>query len=242
MGTNDVMEPIAETEQIFEELEKYGYVDNLRAELGRRADAVKVLVPELVGLSLAALEDGVAFTMVATDADVAVLDAIQYLVAGPCVDAADTGQVLDFRVDEAEDERRWQTFARATAAKAVASTLTLPVQDGDRVVGSINLYAASTGAFGGLHPEIAAIFGAWAPGAITNADLSFQTRRTAERAPEALRVTMRVETAVGVLMEAESVDADTARGLLDEAAQRAGVPTEELADAVLELFEAPGER
>jgi GAF domain-containing protein len=119
----------------------------------------------------------------------------------------------------------------------VAATLTLPVHHDGRVVGSVNLYAAATGAFRGLHGEIAKIFGAWAPGAITNADLSFRTRAAAAHAPQTLHITMRVETAVGVLMEAESVDADTARGLLVEAAQRAGVTTEVLADAVLELFD-----
>jgi GAF domain-containing protein len=233
------MEPIPETSEIIAELEKFDYVAGLRGELVRRAKAVRALVPDLVGLSLAALEDDVAFTLVATDAQVAVLDAIQYLTGGPCVDAARTEQVRTYSSDEPDDERTWQTFAMATAAKAVASTLTLPVLDDDKVVGSINLYAASTGAFGGLHSDIASIFGAWAPGAITNADLSFQTRRTAEHAPEALRGTMRVETAVGVLMEAESVDADAARGMLVNAAQRSGVTTQVLADAVLELFEPP---
>lgn len=233
------MEPIPETSELIEELERFEYAADLRTELDRRARAVRALVPELVGLSLAALEDGVTFTLVATDADVAMLDAVQYLAGGPCVDAARAEQVLTYSSDDADDERTWQTFARATAARAVASTLTLPVLDDGKVVGSVNLYAASSNAFGGLHREIADVFGAWAPGAITNADLSFQTRLRAQQAPESLRGSMRVETAVGILMEAESVDADTARGLLVDAAQRSGVTTQLLADAVLDLFESP---
>ena len=230
------MEPIPETAEILEELEKYDGSD-LRSELDRKATAVRRLVPELVGLSLAALEDGITFTLVATDADVAMLDAVQYLAGGPCVRAAHSDEVVDHDYDQPDDERRWHTFAMATAAKAVCTTLTLPIHKGDRVVGSVNLYGAAPGAFRGLHETIAAIFKAWAPGAITNADLSFQTRRSAELAPEALRTAVRVETAVGVLMAAESVDVDTARRLLEDAAQRAGVSTEDLADAVVELFE-----
>jgi GAF domain-containing protein len=235
-GYSYVVEPIPETAEAIEELESFGYLTDMRVDLDRKAKAVRALVPELVGLSLAALEDGITFTLVATDADIAMLDAVQYLTGGPCVDAVHAGEMIQYRSGRPDDERAWQTFAQATAAKAVAATLTLPVHHDGRVVGSVNLYAAATGAFRGLHNEIAKIFGAWAPGAITNADLSFRTRAAAAHAPETLHITMRVETAVGVLMEAESVNADTARGLLVEAAQRAGVTTEVLAEAVLELF------
>jgi GAF domain-containing protein len=229
------MEPIPETAALFEDFGQY-YDIGLLEEIRRRAEAVRDLVPDLVGLSLAAVEDGVAFTLVATDADVAVLDAIQYAFGGPCVDAPRAEQVLEGELEDPDDEERWHTFARASSAKAVASTLTLPMLDGEKVVGSVNLYAASGGAFGGLHEEIADIFDAWAPGAITNADLSFRTRNTAERAGEILHATMQVEMAVGVLMAAESVDADTARHLLEQAAQRAGATLDEVADAVLEVF------
>ena len=190
---------------------------------------------------MASLEDGVAFTLVATAAEVAVLDAIQYLVGGPCVEATEAEQVLDYEPDVSVDEDRWHTFARATAAKGVASTLTLPILSRGRVVGTVNLYAASARAFAGLHREIADIFGAWAPGAVTNADLSFRTRRTAEKAPATMRAAMRVDIAIGILMERASVDADQARALLNYAARRAGVTVELLADTVVEIHDAPRE-
>lgn len=80
------MEPIPETVAAIEEFGKF-YDADLLAELQQRAEAVRELVPDLVGLSLASLDDGVGFTLVATDADVAVLDAIQYVGGGPCVDS-----------------------------------------------------------------------------------------------------------------------------------------------------------
>ena len=227
------MEPIPETATLIEEFGQF-YDGDLLGDLERQAQAVRVLVPDLVGLSLAAFEDGVAFTLVASDADVAVLDAIQYVMGGPCVESPLAEQVLVYDSDVPEDELRWQTFARATAAQAVATTLTLPVLMVGRVVGTVNLYAASAGAFRGLHRDIAEIFDAWAPGAITNADLSFQTRRTAEQAPGRARAAMRVNLAVGMIMEAQSVDDATAREVLEEAAQRAGVTVEELADSLID--------
>jgi GAF domain-containing protein len=234
------MEPIPETSALFEEFGMF-YDPDLLDELKRTAQAVRELVPDLVGVSLASIADGAAFTLVASDVDVAVLDAVQYISGGPCAEVPQAEQVLEYDTDRPVDETNWQRFASATAAKAVATTLTLPVLDGGKVVGSVNLYAASSRAFVGLHQEIAKIFDAWAPGAITNADLSFQTRQTAERAPELLRATMQVQTAVGILMEAESVDAETARGLLEEAAQRAGVAPEKVADTLLRAFESPEE-
>jgi GAF domain-containing protein len=237
LGTGRGMEPIPETAALIEEFGKFYDVD-LLDELQRKAEAVRGLVPDLVGLTVASLEDGAAFTLVASDADVATLDAVQYVAGGPCVEAPRAEQVLEYDSGQPDDEERWRTFAKATAAKAVATTLTLPILHEGRVVGSVNLYAASDGAFDGLHREIAAILAAWAPGAIVNADLSFRTRETAEHASQAVRTTMRVEMAMGVLMEAQSVDADTARALLEEAAQRAGVPVQELAGVLLEAFDS----
>lgn len=233
------MEPIPETAELLGELSEI-YGADLLEGLRTKAEAVRKLVPELVGLSLAALSDDVAFTLVATDDEVAVLDALQYLAGGPCVDAPPAERVVLYDSDEPDDEGHWEAFARATAARAVATTLTLPVLDGAKaVVGSVNLYAAASGAFRGLHPEIAAIFSAWAPGAVTNADLSFQTRHSAEDALHHHHATMRVDAAVGLLMASRQVDAATARDLLEDAARRAGVTTGQLAATMLEAFEKP---
>ncbi len=184
------MEPIPETTEVIGELEKW-YDSKLLHELHRRAEAVRELVPDVVGLSVGSLENGVACTLVATAAEVAVLDAIQYLVGGPCVKAPEADQVLDYEPNVSVDEERWQTFARATAAKGVANTLTLPILHHGRGVGTVNLYAASARAFTGLHQDIADVFGAWAPGAVVNSDLSFRSRRTVEVAPAVVRAAMR---------------------------------------------------
>ena len=125
---------------------------DLLAELQQRALLVRRLVPDCVGLSLASVEHGVTFTLVATSDDIAVLDAIQYLYGGPCVDAAHTDEALEFvRGDAVVDEYNWQRFARATSATGFSSTLSLPILDNERIVGTVNLYAASAQAFAGLH-------------------------------------------------------------------------------------------
>jgi len=232
-GYRSAMDPIPETASLIDELSTF-YDGDLLGDLQRQAEAVRDLVPDLVGLSVAAFRDDVTFTLVASDREVAVLDALQYLAGGPCVDAVQAERVLEYDFAAPDDEAHWHAFAKAGAAKAVATTLTLPILHGSKVVGTVNLYAAASGAFRGLHREIADIFHAWAPGAVTNADLSFQTRRIAEGSPERMHVRMQIDAATGLLMAERSIDADTARELLDRAAQRAGVTTHELAKIMIE--------
>lgn len=102
-----------------------------------------------------------AFTLVATDADVAVLDAIQYAFGGPCVEAPRAEQVLQYDADSPVDERRWQSFAQTTGVKAVAATLTLPILLDGKVVGAVNLYAASVARSAGFTSSWR---GSWARG------------------------------------------------------------------------------
>ena len=234
------MEPIPETVEAIEELSVAADSD-LLADLRERARLVRSLAPDCVGLSVASVEHGVTFTLVATSAEVASLDAVQYAFGGPCVDAAHTDEVLEFNSDDDSlDERDWQDFAGATAARGVASTLSLPILDGDQVIGTVNLYAASPQAFTGRHNALAVIFNAWAPGAVTNADLSFSTRETARHAPQKLRDDSRVQMAVGLIASRAEVDVDDAHHLLIEAARRAGVKAVDLAEIIIETRRTEG--
>jgi GAF domain-containing protein len=233
-GYHVLVEPIPETVETLEELARFTTGD-LRQRLVGQATQVRELVPDCVGLSLALIEDGVTLTLVATSEEIAVLDGVQYLFGGPCVDSAKGEQVMEFHNDDVLDERMWQHFAQATSAAAVASTLTLPVLAEGAVVGSVNLYAASRNAFGGLHRDIARIFDAWAPGAVTNADLSFSTRESAERAPEKLREDLRVQMAVGIIAASHDIELAAARDELSDAARRAGVSEATLAEAIIAI-------
>lgn len=114
----------------------------------------------------------------------------------------------------------------------------LPILDDDRVAGSVNLYASQPHAFDDHHQQLALILDAWAPGAITDADMRFETRLAAQRAPEILREQMLVAQAVGTVIAAEGIDPDTAQDLLEAAAARAGLAPVDLARLVLETYES----
>jgi GAF domain-containing protein len=224
------LEPIPESIEALDELDPSGDTDDLLAHLQQLANRAQALVPDLVGVSVARFDRGLTFTLVATAEEVAVLDAIQYAAGGPCVDAGHEGQVREFHNDDVLSETQWQMFAAATAARAVRSTLTLPLVGPDGgAVGTVNLYAGSVRAFGGHHEEMADLFGAWAAGAVANADLSFMTRRTAQEAPGRVREAVIIDTAVGILAANQDVDVETAERRLRTAAQQAGVSVAQLA-------------
>ena len=228
------MEPIAESSRAVEDYGPFAtHEGDVLDELRERADRVRDLVPACIGLSLALADDGVSFTMVATDEEMAVLDALQYAVGGPCVEAVKADRVLAYTHEQLMEEEGWQLFAQATAAASIASTLTLPIVVEGRVAGSINLYATTGDAFTGHHEQIAGIFDAWAPGAVANADLDFSTRVVAERAPQVLRDQIRNQIALGILMKDQDIDVETARARLHDAAQRAGVTVVMVAEQLI---------
>ncbi|QCW49306.1 ANTAR domain-containing protein [Nocardioides dongxiaopingii] len=227
------MEPIAATGEVFEEFRSLGIDTDLRDYLLERAEEVRKVVPSCVGLSLASMKHGVTFTLEATSREFAALDSVQYLDGGPCDSGAHEGEMLEYNADDPTDERRWELFAASTAAHNVASTLTLPLVVAHQVAGTVNLYASRTDAFKGHHDEVAAIFGARAHEAVTNADLGFRTRRDAERAPRVLRDQNDVTRAAGVLMTRHGIDRETARDLIEQSARRGGVSDGDLAREIL---------
>lgn len=218
------LEPLPETRHVLDAVGVWSDA-NLMTELTRKGELIEDVVPNLVGVSLALLRDGVTFTLTATQEHLALLDAIQYAFGGPCVDAALHNETVLGGDSEAGllDEQRWVHFARASAAHGVMSTLSLPIHVDGRVHGGANLYAATPDAFAGKEEQIAHILGAWAPGAIHNADLSFSTRETARRAPQVMADRALVDQATGVIIAAMRVDQDEARQIIVDAARRAGI-------------------
>ena len=228
------MEPIPETSEAVAEFGPFAHEElDLVEHLKASSELVQEVVPTCTGITLSSKADGVSFTLVSSDAEVAVLDAIQYTVGGPCVESVKAEQVLAYTQEDFLDEEGWQLFAQATAAASIASTLTLPILAEGVVAGSINLYATTRDAFTGRHEQLAAIFGAWAPGAVTNADLGFSTRTVARQAPLVLREQVRIQVALGVLMKDQELDVESARARLYDAARRAGVTVAMVAEALV---------
>lgn len=236
------MEPIDETQEAVDEYGPFSYRGgDLLQRLGALSEQVEHEVPTCVGLSLSLREVGATFTLVASDKHVAVLDAVQYVDGGPCVEAIDSGVPTAFLADpQTEPDRQWSLFSRAATTVGIRSTLSLPVLRGGLVSGGFNLYASSVGAFDGHHDMLAQVLGAWSGGAVTDADLGFASREVARRAPALLRVETRIIVAARLLERAGVSSHDAAEQRLRDAAVRAGVPLGAVVDTVIDLL-GPGE-
>lgn len=230
------MRPIPQTVQLASELGRGDASFDLLSHLQDVADRIQDVVADCIGLSITWVDEGVTFTLVASDTEIAVLDAVQYLSGGPCVEGVDRGTGLHWSNTDPLDERRWQRFAQATAARAVRSTLTFPLVAQGLVVGSANLYAAADRSFEGHAERLASIVGASADDVVRNADLSFATRAIAESAPDALCASDVHQQAVGVLAGWLGVDEIEAAERLDDAASRAGMASHALAAALVLLL------
>lgn len=235
------MEPTPDTARTLNQLdpvpgdEDDALVDSFR-EAGR---SVLDLVPDCIGFSISRLEDGLVFTMLSTAEDTAVLDAMQYLDDGPCLEAVRREELVETSTDDPLDEGRWLLFATAASELGVRSTLTLPIYEHEQVSGSVNLYAASADAFEGHHDRLAEFFGAWSSGAVTNADLSFESRRRSERGPALAEDLNRVQVAIGIVAATLSVDVDAATERVRRAADLAGVSEATLARGLIALVRPP---
>jgi hypothetical protein len=228
------VEPIPETLEAIGELGP-GLDDGTQLEqLRHQADVARSIAPDLVGVSVALRVEGLTFTLVSSDHRTAALDGVQYATGGPCLDALDTEQGMAAGTGALLSESRWQAMARASAAAGIRSTVTFPVVHGGEVAGAVNLYGRTDDAFDGRLRLLAACFGAWAPGAVSNADLSFSTRRLAEQAPQQLRDLALVDTAVGVVAASRELGIEAAQEHLEDAARRAGITVVELARMIVD--------
>ena len=214
-------------------LASYGRDRHLETSITRIGERVRAIVPECIALSLGLVEDELTFTLVSETRDVAVLDAIQYIDGGPCVAATGGGEVHVAQPEELTDEDLWLLFARAQSVAGVASTLSLPILQDDRVVCGVNLYASTPDAFDGHHDELADACGAWAGGVVTNADLTFTSRLRAAAAPTRLRENAFFDAATGYVAAHQSIDTEAAATKIREAAVRAGVSTADVARFLL---------
>jgi GAF domain-containing protein len=228
-----MLEPIPETREALAELIAIEdpEMDEVLARMALRAHAI---VPELVGLSLGLLEEGLTFTLVASNSALASIDAAQYLEDGPCLDAVgENPRDIETKIEDLFDEGRWRLFAETSAAAGIASSLSMPILREGRVIGGVNLYASSPEAFSGRHEQLALALDTDPATAIANADLSFSTRLRAAEAPSKIRDAQTIETAVGVLSALLGVAIDVARERLRKAAARAGIQEALLARVLL---------
>ncbi len=161
-------------------------------------------------------------TFGATHAVVHQADQLQMgLDEGPCMSAIRVER--DVCIDDTTTDPRWPSWGPAAAGLGIRSVLSIHMADLDKpTVGSVNLYAHRTGAFGPDDLELAGIL----RGHATTAYLKARTYSAVNRAV-ATRTT--IGQAQGILMERFDIDADQAFAVLRRYSQAENVPLREVA-------------
>lgn len=109
-----------------------------------------------------------ARTVVFTGPLAAELDERQYAAGhGPCMDAARTGQTILLDVDG--EDPAYPDFSRSARRAGVTQVLSVGLPVPRRILGSLNLYAASDPVLTGDDVEVAEAFAAFAAVAVANA-------------------------------------------------------------------------
>jgi len=227
------VEPIPESADALSRLGAYAEGSDLRAVLAGAVAAAAVVIPRCVGVSVTLYDDGVPFTITCAPPETAEVDAAQYLDGGPCVETASGGEEQHVPDLDLMDEDVWQEYAAMASTHGIRSSLSLPIGRDGTISGAVNFYSAEPDAFAGRDEALARLFGIRVEDAVRNADLSFHTLHQARQLPETLDERATVAQAVGVHMARHGTDVDTAGAQLARAAELAGIPLVQLAQAVI---------
>ncbi len=190
-------------------------------------DASVELIPGCDHASISRMQGSSLVSASSNDGIGIALDGIQTgAEEGPCLDSIRRGEILA-SADLADDDR-WPTYGpHAVEATGVRSSLALPLHDGRRTVGALNLFAETVGAFG---PEggdsdaeaVASVLAAHATPALVAA----LHRQDMAAALESRDV---IGQAKGLLMARSGLDEEAAFGLLVKASQRMQLKLAEVA-------------
>jgi len=145
---------------------------------------------------------------------------------GPCLDAIRTGEIVG--AADLEHDERWPTYgSRAVETTTVRSSVALPLHDGRRTIGALDLFSDEVGGFGDgggdVHAEaVASILAAHATPALAAALFRDDMRAAIESRDV-------IGQAKGILMARSGVDEEAAFDLLRRASQRMQVKLADVA-------------
>jgi len=190
-----------------------------------------VTPPASCGITLR--QDGRPMTVSSSDDLAAAVDEIQYgHDEGPCLQALATGVVVN--VPDLGEESRWDGYRRQALAHGVRSSLSLPLSAHGQLVGALNLYAATAGAFSDADQVTEASAVAGQVEAVLGVVLRLaELVELTEQLRSALEGRSVIDQALGVLMGQQRCSAAEAFNLLRQASQHRNIKLRVLAAEIV---------
>jgi len=160
------------------------------------------------------------------------VDLVQYDTGeGPCLAAIQGSHIV--RVDILEADERFEHFAPGALDRGVRSVLSIPIDANDRTVGALNLYGGSADAFGPDAERVLVPIAAYAGEVIAASDVYAHSLELFDEILEELATTSMIDSAIGVLMAHTESGPDTARRMLEDAAEARDASLRDTAEAML---------
>ena len=179
------------------------------------------------------------YTVTSSD-DLAVqVDEVQYdQHEGPCLQALHDGAPI--YVEEMRAEVRWPSYVVRAIEVGVRSSLSLPLQVGDEVIGALNLYSRQPEAFDERLRQNLGIFVTQAAAALTMVLRQARQDQVSTQLEQALASRTTIDQAIGILMAQQRCTADEAFALLRAHSQRNNRKIRDIAaDMIVRVAGAP---
>jgi GAF domain-containing protein len=200
--------------------------------LSRVAELAIEAVPPAEMVGIAMVVKGRGRTARVTDETTPAVDQDQYEAAdGPSLTSFDEQRIV--AIDSTLQPGRWQVFQDVAAEHDVLSTLTVPLEVGQKAVGALNLYARSERAFGEAEVETGTLFATQAAVVLVNSQAYWDEHELGDRLREAIAHRVVIEQAKGILMAAQPCGPNEAFVMLVKASQRENVKLRHIAQRVV---------
>ncbi|MHA3703774.1 GAF and ANTAR domain-containing protein [Jatrophihabitans sp. YIM 134969] len=210
---------------------------SLEAYLVRVADlAVQVFDPPATcGVSL--YVDDTPVTVAASGLVAGQVEETQYAAGeGPCLHTMRTGETVD--VPDLAADSRWPAYRTHAMALGLGSCHTVPLSDGVRTVGALNVHAATVHAFDDDTRRALRLFAAQTSAALELLRREAQQRKLGEQLQEALASRAVIDQAMGIVMATRRCTAEDAFAFLRRTSQNAN---RKLRDVATDLVGAVAE-
>ncbi|MGY1708967.1 ANTAR domain-containing protein [Geodermatophilus sp. SYSU D00758] len=196
-------------------------------------------IPGAEATSITLIRGDRAFTAAYSAPMALAADELQYERGyGPCMDAARGGLLL--HIADMRTEQRWPDYAARVLDVGVRASLSVPLPYQGDLIGALNVYSGTAGAFSG--PEAAARGEEVAEAiavAVVNADAHHRVGEEARNMRLAMQSRAVIEQAKGVLMAQRRIGSDQAFDILRAASQRSNRKLRDVAAGVVASTTAP---
>jgi GAF domain-containing protein len=229
--TRPTPDPDADLVQLaFDELGRMPFAEHsLESVLQKVTDLAARVLPGEAVTSVTIVAEGRSSTVAASGPLAFELDQVQYAQdAGPCLDAARTGRLVEV-LDTSADER-WRPFPQLAAERGCRGILSFPLPPQELMTGGLNVYARTSKPLDEATRDMAARFAAYAVVPVSNMYLYESAVERAGHLRAALDSRAVIDQAKGILMERFKLSADEAFSALARASMDSNTKVRDIAE------------